>query len=100
MAELFSVHFIASKREQKTGIHFTKILQSRAEDLKEYVTRFNREVVLITDLQDGVPYATFLNGLLLGRFKSSRANSQITTVVEALRRVQGLILAHGDICWG
>jgi len=43
LAELFNDHFIASRREQKTSIHLTKIQQARAEDLKEYVMRFNCE---------------------------------------------------------
>ena len=70
MAELFSTHFIATKREQKTSIHLTKITQAKVEDLKEYVIRINCEAVLILNLYDRVAYMTFLNGLLLGRFKS------------------------------
>jgi len=31
------------------------------------VMRFNREAVLIPDLQDGIGYAAFLDGLLTGR---------------------------------
>jgi len=69
LAELFSMHFVVNKRERKTSIHMAKIRQAKGEDLKEYIMRFNGEVVLILDLQDGVAYAAFLNGLLLGRFK-------------------------------
>jgi len=64
LLELFSSHFVASKRERKTSIHITKIRQEKGEDLKKYVMRFNREPVLILDLQVDVAYATFLNGLL------------------------------------
>jgi len=59
-----SAHVIASKKEKKTVIHLTKIRQRRGENLKVYIRRFNREVVLIPNLQDGVAYAAFLNGLL------------------------------------
>jgi len=78
-------HFIARKRERKTSIHMAKIWQGKGEDLKEYVRRFNRKAVLIPNLQDGVAYITFINGLLPGRFKFSFAESKVTTLVDTLR---------------
>ena len=97
LAELFSTHFVASKKEKKTSIHLARIRQQRGEDLKGYVRRFNHEAVLIPNLQDGVAYAAFLNGLLPGRFKFSLAESKVTTLVEALGRAQSFIQAT-EIC--
>jgi len=99
LAELFSAHFVASKKERKTSIHLAQIRQQRGEDLKSYVRRFNHEVALIPDLQDRVAYAAFLNGLLPGRFKFSLAESKVTTLVEALGRAQSFIQAM-EICAG
>jgi len=82
---------VASKKERKTSIHLARIQQQWGEDLKGYVRRFNHEVVLILDLQDGVAYIAFLNGLLPGRFKFSLAESKVTTLVEALGRAQSFI---------
>jgi len=62
-----------------------KIQQAKGEDLKEYIMRFNWEAVLILDLPDGVAYAAFLNGLLLGRFKFSLVESKVITLVDSLR---------------
>ena len=90
---LFSAYFIANKIERKTSIHLTKIQQARGEDLKEYMMRFNREVVIIPNLQLEVTYTAFLNGLLLRRFKCSLAESEVTLLVEALRRAQDFIQA-------
>jgi len=61
--------------------------------LKEYIIRFNHEVVLFPNLQDGVAYMAFLNGLLPGRFKFSLAESKVTTFTEAQRRPQDFIQA-------
>jgi len=69
LAELFSTRFVAGKRDRKTSIHVTEIRQANWEDLKEYMMRFNREAILIPDLQDRVAYATFLNELLPERFQ-------------------------------
>jgi len=91
---LFSAHFVANKKERKTSIHLARIRQQWGE---EYILRFNHEAVLIPNLQDGVAYAAFLNGLLPGRFKFSLAESKVTTLVEALERAQSFIQATG-IC--
>jgi len=99
LAELFSAHFVASKKEKKISIHLARIRQRRGEDLKGYVRRFNHEAVLIPNLQDGVAYAAFLNGLLPGRFKFSLAETKVTTLVEALGRAQSFIQAT-EICVG
>jgi len=85
----FSTCLIASKRDRKTSIHIAKIQQAKGEDLKEYVMRFIREAILIPELQDGVAYAAFLNGLLLGRFKFSLVKSKV--LAHALRRAQDFI---------
>jgi len=69
LAESFSAHFIASKRE----------------------------AVLIPDLQDGVAYMTFLNVLLPGRFKFSFTESKVTPLADALRKVQDFYPSHEDM---
>jgi len=88
---LYSAHFILSKRETKTNIHIAKIPQAKGEDLKEYVMRFNREAVLILDLQNGVSCTAFLNGFLSGKFKFSFVESKITALADVLRRDQDFI---------
>jgi len=70
---------------------------SRGEDLKEYVRRFNHEAALVPDLQDGVAYTTLINRLLPGKFKFSLVESKVTTIVDALRKAQCFIQAT-EIC--
>jgi len=60
-------------------------------DLKEYVMRFNNEIVLILDLQ--VAYSAFLDRLLSRRFKFSLAESKVTTLENPLRSAQDFIQA-------
>ena len=84
LTELFSTQFIESKKERKTSIHLAKIQQATGEDLKEYAMMFSCGTVLIPDLQDGQP--TYLNGLLLERFKFYPTENKVTTLVDALRR--------------
>jgi len=63
------------------------------------VRRFNREAVLIPDLQDGLAYIAFLNGLLPGRVKLSFIESKVTTLADALRKEQDFIQTT-KICTG
>ena len=60
---------------------------------------FNREVVLIPNLQDGVAYTTFLNRLLPRRFKFSLAECKVVTLAKALWRAEHFIQAT-KICIG
>ena len=62
LAESFNAHFIASKRERKINIHFTKIQQAKGENLKRDVMRFNQEGLLLLDLHDGVAFMLFSMG--------------------------------------
>jgi len=99
LAELLSTHFVASKRERKTSIYLAMIQQAKGEDLKDYVMRFNHEVVLIPDLHDEVEYTIFLNGLLPGMFKFSLAESKVATLAQGPRRAQDFIQAI-EMCAG
>jgi len=58
--------------------------------LAEFVKRFHQEAVLIPDLEDGVVYTSFLNGL---RFKFSLVEQKETTLAEALRKAANFIRA-------
>jgi len=63
----------------------------KGEDLKEYVMRFKPEDILISDLQDEVAYAAFLNRVDPRRFKLSLVESKAITLIDALRRAQDFI---------
>lgn len=52
---------------------------------------------MIPDLEDGVAYTSFLNGLKSGQFKFSLVEQKETTLVEALRKAVNFIHAT-EIC--
>ncbi|KAJ8429923.1 hypothetical protein Cgig2_021758 [Carnegiea gigantea] len=57
---------------------------------------FNREVIPISDLPNGVAYRTFLNVLLLRRFIFSLAESKVMKLAKALRRAHDFLQAAED----
>ena len=97
LANKFVSQFIASWKEKRTSIHHSKMKQGPQESLAEFVKRFHQEAVLIPDLEDGVVYTSFLNGLKMRRFKFSLAEQNETMLAEALRKATDFIHAT-QIC--
>ena len=81
----------------RTIIHLSKIKLGPQESLAEFVKSFHQEVVLISDLEDGVAYTSFLNGLKSGHFKFSLAEQKEIMLAETLRKVVEFIRAI-EIC--
>jgi len=98
LADKFVSQFIASQKERRTSIHLFKIKQGQQESLAEFVKHFHHEAVLILDLEDGVAYTSFLNGLKSRRFKFSLAEEKETTLGEALRKAADFVRAT-EIEW-
>jgi len=59
--------------------------------------RFHQEAVLILDLEDGVAYTSFLNGLENRLFKFSLTEQKESSLAEALEKAVGFIQAT-EIC--
>jgi len=81
----------------RTSIHLSKIKQGPQESLAKFVKRFHQEAVLTPDLEDGVAYTSFLNGLKSGHSKFSFAKQKETTLAKALRKAVYFIRAT-EIC--
>jgi len=97
LTDKFVNQFLASHKERRTSIHLSKIKQGPQESLAEFVKRFHQEAMLIPNLEDGVAYTSFLNGLKSGRFKFSLAEQKETTLAEVLRKAADFIQAT-EIC--
>jgi len=65
-----------SRKEKRTSIRLLKIKQEKLESLADFARRFDQEAVLILDLEDGITYASFLNGFRNGWFTFSLAEQR------------------------
>lgn len=70
-----------------TSINLSKIKCGPQESLVEFVKCFLHEAIFILDLEAGMMYTSFLNGLENRRFKFSLAEQKETSHAEALRNV-------------
>ena len=59
----FTTHFIEGHRYKKSTACLISIRQREDETLRSYITRFNREALLIDEANDKILVAAFMNGL-------------------------------------
>ena len=84
----FICHFIGGQRHKKLTGHLLNIQQAEGESLKQYITRFDKELFQVDEAEDQVILTTFQEGLLLGDFFFSITKSPPKTVVELLHKAQ------------
>lgn len=64
----FFTHFIRKKRYKTSSASLLNIKQWEYESLRSYEARFNKEALLINEVDDKVLVTTFTNGLCSGEF--------------------------------
>ena len=64
----FVTHFIGGQRYKRTSASLLNIKQWKDESLRSYVTRFNKEALLIDETYDKVLVIAFTNRLQSGEF--------------------------------
>ena len=84
----FVCQFIGGQRHKKPTRHLLNIHQAKEESLRQYMMRFNKELLQVDEAKDQVILTTFQARLLLGDFFFSITNSSPKTVVELLHKAQ------------
>ena len=64
----FTAHFIGEHRYKKSTACLMSIKQREDEMLRSYISRFNKEALLINEADDKILVAAFTNGLRKGMF--------------------------------
>jgi hypothetical protein len=68
LKDKFVLHFTSSKRQFKSEFHLETIKQMKDESLREYITRFNNEVLEVRNIERNLVLYFFVKGLKLGAF--------------------------------
>ena len=92
----FVRHFIGWQRHKKPTGHLLNIYQAEEESLRQYVTRFNKELLQVDEVEDQVILTTLYTGLLPRDFFFSINKSPPKTVVEFLYKAQKYMNAEHD----
>jgi len=82
----FTAHFIGGHRNKKSTACLISIKQREDETLKNYISRFNNEVLSIDEADDKILVAAFMNGLKKGKFLFSLYKNDPKTMSKVLYR--------------
>ena len=80
----FVTHFIGGQRYKRSLASLLNIKQWEDESLRSYVTRFNKEVLLIDEADDKVLVTAFTNGLQLREFLFSIYKNDLKIMTDML----------------
>ena len=82
----FPSHFIGGHRYKKSTACLMNIKQQEDKTLRSYITRFNKETLLIDEADDKILVAAFPNGLQKGKFLFSLHKNDPKTMFDVLYR--------------
>ena len=82
----FASHFIGGHRYKNSTACLMSIKQREEETLRSYITRFNKEALLIDETDNKILVAAFTNGLRKGKFLFSLYKNNPKTMSDVLHR--------------
>uniref|UniRef100_A0A2N9J111 RNA-directed DNA polymerase n=1 Tax=Fagus sylvatica TaxID=28930 RepID=A0A2N9J111_FAGSY len=88
LSRLFFNHFIGAQRYGRPTTHLLNIKQKEGETLRSYLTRFNKETLLVDGADDKVVLTAFISGLQAGDFLFSVYKDPPSTMTEMMYEAQ------------
>ena len=88
LSRLFFNHFIGGQRYGRPTTHLLNVRQKEGETLRSYLTRFNKETLLVDGADDKVVLTAFISGLQFGDFLFSVYKDPSNTMAEMMYEVQ------------
>ena len=82
----FTSHFIGGHRYKRSTTCLMSIKRREDKTLRSYLTRFNKEALLIDEADDKILVAAFMNGLRKGKFLFSLYKNNPKNMSEVLYR--------------
>ncbi|XP_059629876.1 uncharacterized protein LOC132272805 [Cornus florida] len=90
----FVSHFIAGQRHRMPATHILTMKQQKGKPLREYINRFNIEMLQVDKADDKVTLTAFMGGLHTSRFLFSLSKEPPTSMAELLVRARKHINAE------
>ncbi|XP_058068535.1 uncharacterized protein LOC131217612 [Magnolia sinica] len=88
LSKLFLTQFISGKKSRKPTTHLFTLKQGNKESLKDFITRFNEEALLVEDYDDKMALSTMSSGLREGKLIFLIGKNSPTTLAELINRAQ------------
>ncbi|XP_056698769.1 uncharacterized protein [Spinacia oleracea] len=91
LSKQFCEHFVSNKRREKTSAELWSVKQRGDESLRDYLGRFNREVVMIPDIKPDVAILALTHGLRKSRYRDYLAKKNVSNLGAALEKADEYI---------
>jgi hypothetical protein len=88
LSRLFFNYFIGGQRYGRPTTHLLNVKQKEGETLRSYLTRFNKETLLVDGTDDKVVLTAFISGLQSGDFLFSVYKDPPSTMTEMMYEAQ------------
>ena len=88
LSRSFFNHFIGGQRYRRPTTHLLNVKQKEGETLRSYLTRFNKETLLVDGADDKVVLTTFISGLQSGDFLFSIYKDPPASLAEMMYEAQ------------
>jgi hypothetical protein len=88
LSRLFFNHFIDGQRYGRLTTHLLNIKQKEGETLRSYLTRFNKETLLVDGADNKIVLTAFISGLQSGDFLFSVYKDPPSTMTEMMYEAQ------------
>ena len=97
LSKLFVNNFIGGKRHKRFLSSLLTIEQGENESLQSFVTRFNREVLTVDEMDDKLLLAAFHNGVNSSLFIHKLYEQESQTMAELIHSAQSFMNAEDVI---
>lgn len=94
LSDIFVSYFTTGQRYGKPSTQLIAIKQSNTESLRDYITRFIRELDKIDDMEDNVPITTYTAGLRPSPFFYLLSQEPPQTIAELRQRARKYVDAE------
>ena len=84
---MFVNNFVGGQRQKRSSSSLLNIEQGENESLHTFISRFNREALLVDKMDDKLLLETFYNGVSLDLFIHKLYNEEPQTMAELIHSI-------------
>jgi len=94
---LFINNFVGCLRHKHSSSSLLNIEQGENESLRAFISRFNREALLVDEMDDKILLETLYNGVILDLFIHKLYDQEPQTMAELIHLAQSFMNAEDTI---
>ena len=97
LSKLFANNFVGGQRQKHSSSSFLNIKQGENKSLRTFISRFNKEALLVNEIDDKIFLAAFHNGVSSNLFIHKLYDQEPQTMAELIHSAQSFMNAEDTI---